>query len=114
MKRLINLAAVMGGLALVVAAMFAPLASSASGVKSTDHHRTLTVYWDFTPKQTDKITLLPEDYVTVYKLHPRLADSEYEVEVQRNGVTILERTYPATFRYVSVTHDCNLSCLPGD
>lgn len=110
MTRLPLMAAVVFYATLAVGVTIAP----APAATSTDHHRTLTVYWDFQPKQTEKVQILPTDYVTVYKVHPKQADSTYEVEVKRNGVTVFEREYPATFRYISLTHDCNLSCLPGD
>jgi hypothetical protein len=97
--------------ALLIGAMFGGIAYA---YQSTDHHRTITVYWDFQPKQTDKVQILAGDYVTLYKTHPKDPQSGYELAVRHPDGTVEERDYPATFRYISITHDCNLGCLTGD
>lgn len=101
-------------LMLVAAAIGSVATGTAIGYNSTDHHRTLKVFYDYQPKVTDRVTIQPGDYFAFYKTDPKNPDSTYELYVKNHGVLVTEREYPSTFRYLSLTHDCNLGCSDGD
>lgn len=101
-------------LCLVCLAAGALAGGTAYAYNATDHHRTLKVFYDYQPKVTDRVTLQPGDYFAFYKTDPKNPDSGYELYVKHRGVLVLEREYPSTWRYLSVSQDCNLGCSDGD
>ena len=94
---------------LVAAAIGSVATGTAIGYNSTDHHRTLKVFYDYQPKVTDRVTIQPGDYFAFYKTDPKNPDSTYELYVKNHGVLVTEREYPSTFRYLSLTHDQTLA-----
>jgi len=95
---------------VVVAAVWAVSASAAS--TGSDHHRNIRVFYDYQPKVEVDVAVLPSDRFVLYKTNPKAADSTYELEVDHADGTKSETTFPSTFRYLVVSHDCALSCTP--
>lgn len=93
---------------MVVFVAFAVSASSSGG----DHHRNIRVFYDYQPKIEVDVAVLPSDRFVFYKTNPKAADSTYELEVNHADGTTSETTFPASFRYLVVSHDCALGCTP--